>query len=251
MERSDRAGVAAFFSPDEPLSVGATVSLGDEVARHMRVRRVGIGERVAVLDGAGKRAEGAIVRLSRNAVAIELDVVAELEALPPVHLLVPIADRDRMLWLAEKVTELGASSWRPVLWKRSRSVKPRGEGPTFQARIRARMASALEQSGGGWLPALFPDATVERAIAAAPQGGRMLLDATGEPMLGLDARAPVTLAIGPEGGFEDEEREELAAGGFVAASLAGHILRFETAAVAALALARAALALKPETVNGR
>lgn len=246
MERRDRAPIAAFFAPDEPLNIGATVSLGDDVSRHMRARRVGVGERIAVLDGAGKRAEGAIVRLSKNAVAIQLDAVREIEALSPVHLLVPIADRDRMLWMAEKVTELGASSWRPVLWKRSRSVKPRGEGPTFQAKLRARMGAALEQSGGGWLPALYPDATVERAIAAAPQGSRFILDASGEPMLAHEVRAPVTLAIGAEGGFDDEEREQLGAAGFVSVSLAGHTLRFETAAVAALALARAALAAHQE-----
>ena len=54
--------------------------------------------------------------------------------------------------LAEKVTELGVTSWRPVVWRRSKSVSPRGEGPTFQGKVRGRMTSALIQSGSGWLP---------------------------------------------------------------------------------------------------
>src|SRR2546423_6708205 len=51
---------------------------------------------------------------------------------------------------------------------RSRSVTPRGEGPTFQAKLKARMISALVQSGSGWLPDIFPEATIDRALAATP-----------------------------------------------------------------------------------
>ena len=158
----------------------------------------------------------------------------------------PIGDRDRMLWLAEKATELAATSWRPVAWRRSRSVSPRGEGAGFQAKARARMASALAQCEGGWLPALYPDATVERAIAATPPGSRLLLDPDGAPIASLPMlAAPVTLALGPEGGMERDERDRLVEAGFAPVALAGNILRFETAGLAALAIVRALLALRP------
>jgi 16S rRNA (uracil1498-N3)-methyltransferase len=162
----------------------------------------------------------------------------------PVHLLVPIADRDRMLWLAEKATELGVTSWRPVMWRRSRSVSPRGEGASFQAKVRARMISAMLQSGSAWLPALYPDATIDSAILAAPEGSRLVLDGTGAPVLHAaeNLAAPVTLAIGPEGGFELDELDRIRDGGFTAVSLGHSILRFETAGVAAAAVARALLA---------
>ncbi|MGQ0538808.1 MAG: RsmE family RNA methyltransferase [Gemmatimonadaceae bacterium] len=244
MEHSDREEVAAFFCDDEPLQRGVTVSLGPDVARHVRARRLTVGSPVAVLDGAGHRAAGRIVAASRVAVAVELSDVLAYVPLPEVHLLVPIADRDRMLWLGEKVTELGATSWRPVLWRRSRSVKPRGEGMTFQGRLRSRMTSALEQSGGAWLPQLHPDAPLARALAAAPQGTRLVLDRGGRPVasaIAAQSVQPVTLAIGPEGGLERAELETLAAAHFQPVRLGGNMLRFETAAVAALAVVRSLL----------
>lgn len=249
MERAGGATVATFFAADEPLVVGAVVSLGDGVARHAHVLRLGPGSTVRLVDGAGRGALGTIVRLSREAAAIEIGDVRETAAPPAVHLLVPVADRDRMLWLAEKCTELAASSWRPVLWRRSRSVRPRGEGPTFAGRVRARMIAALEQSEGTRLPAVYPEATPARAVSAAPEGTRILLHPGGTPLLRIPIREPVSLAIGPEGGIDDEERHTLRGAGFVEASLTVSILRFETAAIAALAIARAALTLAGEDAN--
>ena len=157
-------------------------------------------------------------------------------------MLVPVADRDRMLYLAEKVTELGGTSWRPVMWKRSRSVGPAGDGPAFQSRLKGRMISALTQSDGGWLPEIFPAANLERAIAAAPDGTRVLLDAGADAsLISLDLNGPVSIALGPEGGVDPRERDAMVEGGFTPVSLVGGILRFETAGIAALAIARAML----------
>ncbi len=242
MERHDREGVASFFAPDEPLVAGTPASLGEGVMHHLRVRRLGIGSRIALLDGEGHRAEGTLVRMSRTSATVEVDQVITTPPLPPVHLLVPIADRDRMLWLAEKCAELGATSWRPILYRRSRSVKPRGEGPTFVGKLRARMASALEQSGGTWLPAMYPESTLARAVSALPEGARFVLDAEGSAILGHRIEPPVTIAVGPEGGLEEEELEEFERAGFTRAALGGHMLRFETAAIAGLAVARSAVA---------
>jgi 16S rRNA (uracil1498-N3)-methyltransferase len=146
-----------------------------------------------------------------------------------------------MLLLAEKATELGASSWRPVLWRRSRGVSPRGEGITFNGKVRARMIAALTQSGGAWLPAMHPEAQLPAAVAAAPAGTRWLLDADGEGATLREAEPPVTIAVGPEGGVEPAERELLLEAGFLPVRVAPLTLRFETAAIAGLTIARAAL----------
>lgn len=241
MEHLDRQGVATFYVPDEPFALGVSASLGEGVLHHVRVRRLGIGSRVAMLDGAGNRAEGTLVRITKTAATVEVDRMDHVAPLPPVHLLVPIADRDRMLWLAEKCAELGATSWRPVMYRRSRSVKPRGEGPTFAGKLKARMASALEQCGGAWLPAMYPEASLSRALGALPDGPRFVLDAGGTAMLGHVVAPPVTVAVGPEGGLEEEELDEFEAAGFQRVKLGGHVLRFETAALAGLAIARSAV----------
>ncbi len=236
-------GLAAFFCADEALEAGATISLGEGVARHLRVLRLRVGSRVLVLDGIGHRAHGRVTKSGTSAATIEIDKVLAHLPPPSVHLLVPIADRDRMLWLGEKVAELGATSWRPVLWRRSRSVKPRGEGMMFQGRLRARMVSALEQSEGTWLPQLHPDASLDRALTALPQGLRLVLDPGAETSITSlpNIAAPVTIAVGPEGGVEASEVAALAAAHFQPVSLGGNILRFETAAIAALAIVRSLL----------
>jgi len=243
----DREGVAAGrpnFVTTEPFAVGATCVLDEHAARHMRVLRLDAGAVVGVRDGQGHVGAGQLVRLTKTQAYIEISDVDVIAPLPEVHLLVPVADRDRMLWLAEKACELGCTSWRPVLWRRSRSVSPRGEGLAFQQKVMARMTSALAQSEGAWLPQPFPEATLERALLAAPPGDRLVLEPAGAPMVGPAAAAlqePIVLAIGPEGGIEADELEALMAAGFRPVRLGPTILRFETAAVAALAIARTAL----------
>jgi 16S rRNA (uracil1498-N3)-methyltransferase len=111
------------------------------------------------------------------------------------------------------------------------------------------MAAALEQSGGTWLPSIYPESTLTRAVSALPDGGRFVLDASGSAILGHRIEAPVTIAVGPEGGLEPEELDEFERSGFARVALGGHVLRFETAAIAALAVARSAVALV-ETAHG-
>jgi 16S rRNA (uracil1498-N3)-methyltransferase len=183
-----------------------------------------------------------IVREAKDNATVEIGDVEEIPPQPDVHLMLPVADRDRMLWLAEKSAELGVTSWRPVFWKRSRSVTPRGEGPMFGAKVRGRMIAALEQSGGAHLPQIHPEAPLTRALAAVPPGGtRLVLDPAGPPVFGVPVQAPITLALGPEGGLDEAEKAELKNAGFVAVSLGPGILRFETAGAAGIAIARALL----------
>lgn len=243
------------FVTDDPFDAPGTVTLGEDAAHHIRVRRLETGVRVGLLDGAGTRGEGVLTQLAKRHAIVNVERAALVDAVSPIHLLLPVADKDRMLWLAEKVTELEVASWRPVLYRRSKNVNPRGEGSTFQQKVRARMAGALEQSRGAWLPVVFSEATVEHAIAGSPPGARFVLE-QGErglfevltPLL-ADAKARqraapvVTLAVGPEGGFEEVELEALKAGGFVPVALGRTILRFETAALSAVAAVRAMLEL--------
>ncbi len=248
MERTDRAPVATFFTTDA-LVTGGAVTLPEEAAHHIRVARVAVGESVGLRDGAGKAAVGTLVKISRTSAIVDILETSEMLRPAPIHLLAPVADRDRMLWLAEKVTEMGVTSWRPVVWRRSKSVSPRGEGPMFQAKVRSRMISALIQSGGGWLPDIFPEATIERAVAAAPVGTRLLLAQDGEPVSGVPMNTPVTIALGPEGGIESAERDTFIAAAFLPVSLVESTLRFETAGMAAVAIAAASLTLSGQS-NG-
>ena len=250
------------FVTDEPFEAPGTVTLGEDAAHHMRVRRLETGARVGLLDGMGTRGEGVLTQVAKRHATVSVETAEQVAPASAIHLLLPVADKDRMLWLAEKATELELASWRPVVFKRSKHVNPRGEGPTFQQKVRARMANALEQSRGAWLPTVFPEASVEHAIAARPEGAAFVLE-QGSPgifealtPLLAEARAArraapaVTIAVGPEGGFEAGELEALRAAGFAPVSLGRSILRFETAAVAGVAAARAMLDLVEVPTGG-
>lgn len=240
MEQRDRTAVATFFA-SEPMVGGHVTTLSEGEAHHARVRRIAIGDRLRLVDGAGGVGYGNVVKLGKAQAMVEVDVLDRVEPLPVIHLMVPIADRDRMLLVGEKATELSAFSWRPVMWRRSRDVSPRGEGMSFQTRLRARMVGALTQCGGAWLPVIYPDAPPDRAVAACPAGTRWLLDKDGEPLPTMPVHAPITLAIGPEGGLEPGERSELMSAGFLPVALAPLTLRFDTAAIASLGIVRASL----------
>jgi 16S rRNA (uracil1498-N3)-methyltransferase len=123
------------------------------------------------------------------------------------------------------------------MYSRSRSVSPRGEGEAFDRKILARMIGALEQSNGAWLPAIYPVQSVEEI---ADRRGTVL-DRGGAPLGSAVPVSPLTLAVGPEGGFEPEELELLRDRGWTTTSLGAVTLRFETAAIGAVAFARAHL----------
>jgi len=238
VERDDRSPVATFHAAT-PLVAGATVELSDAAAHHARVKRLAVGDLVALTDGRGCMAIGVLSSLDKRRATVAIDTT-ELSALPsPIHLRVPVGDRDRMLLLAEKATELGVSSWQAVRFRRSLSVSPRGEGDAFGAKVDARMVSALEQSGGAWLPRRLPDGAID-AIDVPESATRVLLDRDGAPLLRAGGGAgPIVLVFGPEGGLEADERAELEASGWQRAALAANTLRFETAGIAAVAVLRA------------
>jgi 16S rRNA (uracil1498-N3)-methyltransferase len=234
----DRAPVATFFT-DAPLARSASVRLDESAAHHARVKRLAVGDAVRLSDGRGTIALGEIGTLDKRACEVRVDATHLVAAPPPIHLRVPIGDRDRMLMLAEKAAELGATSWQAVRFRRSMSVSPRGEGPAFAAKLRTRMIAALEQSGGAWLPQQLADVSPDE-IDLPADATRLLLDVGGAPLLDVFSAGPAVILFGPEGGFEDDERAAFDATGWRRASLAATTLRFETAGIAATAVIRAA-----------
>ena len=248
MEREDRAPVGTFFAPG---AWGPVVELDEGAAHHASVKRLKVGDAVRLTSGDGRRVLGEITALAKRQLIVSTigEDVEEIPASPHVELWAPVGDRERMLWLAEKVTELGVTAWRPVIYRRSRSVSPRGEGDAFRLKVRARMIAALEQSGGAWLPELLPETTLNRALPDVPWETGLLLDAAGNPIHSMLSRltshvsrltsgSRLTLALGPEGGLDPDERDEFLAVGWRRASLGPNVLRFETAALAALSIIR-------------
>lgn len=228
---------AGFFHP-ERLVLGEH-QLPDS-ADHARARRLAPGDEVRLTDGAGQLAYGRMTSLSKRGMGVVIDSVEDVPAPTRLDVVVPIADKDRMLLAAEKCVELQITGWHPTLFARSRSVSGRGEGDRFHERVRARMIAALEQSGGAWLPAIHDDRDAAKVWPAFQEvETRLLLDADGRGMSSTAVNGAVALAVGPEGGLEDAEREDARRAGWTSTSLAPTILRFETAVIAGVAIMRA------------
>lgn len=240
MERRDRSGVASFFW-SAGVAVDETVVLSGAPLQHALVRRVQLGDPVRLVDGRGTVASGSVGAATKARVSVTITAVERMPRPVILEMLVPVADRERMLWAAEKCVELQVTAWRPVMFARSRSVSPRGEGTKFAERIHARMRGALEQCGGAWLPEVHPEVEFAEALQHVASGcSRLLLDTAGSPVAALSCNGPTALAVGPEGGLEPRETESARARGWLAASLGSGTLRFETAIIAAAAVVRAA-----------
>jgi 16S rRNA (uracil1498-N3)-methyltransferase len=238
VEREHRSVLTLFTH--EPFIAGARLRLDDDAARHARARRVRAGETVRLVDGAGSVAAGVIESIETNGVEIHVEGVTRVDRPRALEVLIPVADRDRMLFAAEKCVELQITAWWPVHFARSKSVGTRGEGQKFRDKVAARMRSALEQSGGAWLPEMHEESDAATAFAAIGIQRRFIMDAGGEPFHDRRFDGDVAIAVGPEGGFESTEVEQAASNGWMTVSLGTTTLRFETAVIAAAAVVRAA-----------
>ncbi len=232
------------------LEAGARASLASDEVGHIRAARIRRRRRLVVIDGAGSRWEAELVALDRRRASCRLLAPLPPEPALPLHLWAPVAHRDRSLWLVEKVVELGAATITWIEWERSRSVADAGRSDGFLRRAEGRARAALKQSGRGWLPRLEGPLTPAEAFGRH-EGAGWLADTAGRPLRGGaiargseegPAGRPLTVAVGPEGGLTSPERRRCSEAGFEPVSMSRATLRFETAAVVAVASAAAMLA---------
>lgn len=228
-----------YLADAERRVAGEVAELEKDEARHVRALRLGAGDAVRVTD-----ARGALwgARLVEAGTAVRL--VEPLEAPPAleVELWAPVGNKQATLWLVEKATEFGLLRLRPVECERSASVADAGRSSGFWRKAERRALAAVKQSGSARLPEIDdPAPLADRLAALGVDVPRVVLDPAGPPLVSVLSEwpgrpAPVIL-VGPEGGLTDEELDVCRAAGFRPAALGPTILRFETAAVAALAIA--------------
>ena len=227
------------FFVDE-IHSGAAELRGDE-ARHLtRVLRVEAGQRYEISDN--RQAYLAEIAEARR----ERVVFRVIEALPSPELpvLITLAASlikfDRFEWIIEKATELGVERILPV--GAARTEKGLFEASGKRAERWARIArETSQQSRRVRVPEIAAAARLTQALRE-PAGYRFLLEETTAPPLlqVLPAerarQARVATLVGPEGGWTDAERQEVAATGWLPVSLGPQIVRAETAAAAAIAI---------------
>jgi 16S rRNA (uracil1498-N3)-methyltransferase len=207
--------------------------------RHLfRARRLAVGERLRVVDGAGAARWAEVARVTADAALLRLGEPAPArDPSRRVAILVGCPRPERAAWLVEKASELGVAAVRFLACERS----ARTFGTAGLERLRRVAAAALEQSHGARLPELtgvHPWSELPALLAPIPE--RVLLDPEAAAWPAPPVAPAVALLVGPEGGWTDAERAALHALGCRPASLGPRALRVETAAIAAAALVLAA-----------
>ncbi len=218
--------------------IAETIRLSGREARHLiRVLRAGPGDEVTVFDGQGHEARTTIVEVGPTTVVLRLErrLAVERETEQPLTLYLALLKGDKLAEVIRAGTELGVHRF--VLLATHHSV-PKTISPGKLERLRRITVEAAKQSGRNHLPeisgpvALKAIPRVSQGLVAHPRTATRV----GEV---YDPSEPVALAVGPEGGFSDEEVEHLVDRGFTPVTLGRRILRAETAALALVALVTA------------
>ena len=222
---------------------GDTAALIGSHATHLaRVLRARVGQQFDISLGDRIR-RGTIISVAEDRVAFALGEDLPSATLTPLTLYLAVFKFDRFEWAVEKCTELGVARIVPMIARRTEphlasSASKRAE------RWRRIAFEAAQQSRRLSPPEIAEPIKVRPAIEA--QHGLRVVLAENEHDIGLrdlmeGREEPVALAIGPEGGWTEEEFVLFDAAGWQRASLGATILRAETAAISAVSIAAALL----------
>jgi 16S rRNA (uracil1498-N3)-methyltransferase len=234
------------FYCSEPLTVGATIALPEAVAHHVHVVRLQPGDELRLFDGNGGEYGAVLVSVEkrRATAAIVSHDAREVELPYQVTLAQALPEGSKMDWIIEKAVELGVSRIQPLAARRC-VVKLSGErAGKKQDHWQAVIVAASEQSGRNRLAELGELCDFERWIGGGEMASCILLTPRATESLAQWTRArpaqAVSLMIGPEGGYTQQEEDAAIARGAIALSMGPRILRTETAGLAALAAINAA-----------
>ena len=246
------------------VSGNSAALVGEHAVHLIRVLRAEVGQEFDIATGAEVRL-GTIVSICPDRVEFALGTGQMVKPFPKITLALAVFKFDRMEWAIEKCTEIGVGRIIPVIARRT-GTHLAGAAAKRHERWQRIVRQASEQSRRSGPPEItapvklkdvdgaLPEATATRIVLAESlveaEKARLgeMLEArvfpereTGlAPSLKTEATqspAEVALAVGPEGGWVDDELAWFRAAGWVAASLGNTILRAETAAIVATALA--------------
>ncbi|GAB3104351.1 16S rRNA (uracil(1498)-N(3))-methyltransferase [Lysobacter terrae] len=231
---------------DAPLAPGTELALPESAAAHLaRVLRLTVGDECVLFNGDGHDHDARIVALDKRGLRVAVGSSRPVQNESPLRivLLQGVARGEKMDLILQKATELGVAAIAP-LWSQRSEVKLDGARADKRlAHWRGVVTSACEQCGRARVPEVASPLSLAATLQQLPTGGlRLILDPEGElafAALPADATATLYLAVGPEGGWSDIDREQLRAAGFRGLRLGPRILRTETAGLAAIAALQA------------
>jgi 16S rRNA (uracil1498-N3)-methyltransferase len=220
------ATVSNRFHVNSGLAPGLVVVAGPE-AHHIKVSRARVGDPICLFNGDGREYRGRVEEITRRDVSVQVTEVEAVSRERPERVIVacPLPKGDRAHFLVEKLTELGVAEM--VLLETERSVVHPDESKA--EKLERYVIEASKQCGRNVLMAVR--GPVEWRKFVSEEGlpaTRWLAHPGGGERAGTGARV---VAVGPEGGFTDEEVELGRAAGWMVVGMGPRILRVETAAI--------------------
>lgn len=218
---------------------GEKLEIPSEIVQHLKVLRLGIGHQLELTDGEGKVALGALVELRKRSAEVLVQQVKTVSEPPGpyIQLLQGVGKGDKLDSVTRQVAELGVRRLVPVLSERSVATRE-----NRSHRLRAIVDDAVRVSGRAHRmevdspkslgEALNIEADLRVVLALSPECSvRDIFE--GQPV-----PRRLSLLVGPEGGFSDEEIQLAQDAGFMSANMGPHTFRTETAGPAVVAMAQ-------------
>lgn len=226
---------------------GSEIELHGDPYHHLfRVKRLKAGESVRVVDGEGRARRGVVARVDRARGVIALgSAEPSREPRTRVELLVAPPEPNRSAWMVEKATEVGVTAIHFVATDRA-ARDERTFGAQQLARLHRVAVSAVQQCGRSLVPEVSGIHALRDALDLLRKEPDSILvlepgaRPASEVLSTRPAGARLSVLIGPEGGWSEAEHELFRDEGYLLGSLGERVLRIETAAVVATALAVAA-----------
>jgi 16S rRNA (uracil1498-N3)-methyltransferase len=229
-----------LYTP-QALAVSDTVEVEGAASHYLaRVLRLSMGDPVTLFNGDGRDYQGEICQLQRHTAIVRVVDSRNPGNESPlkITLVQAISRGERMDYSLQKATELGVFCIQPVISSR---VEVRLDDKRQAKRLshwQGVVISACEQSGRATVPEVKPPLSLEQWLAAVDEYPRLVLDPAAVIKMSsfsITGNA-VSILVGPEGGFTDEELERVRSVGVTAVSFGPRILRTETAGPAAIAV---------------
>lgn len=224
------------------------LALDAENSHHLAVvLRARVGDRIVIFDGRGQEGQGVVRTADKTKAVVEIESIQTISRESPLHITVlqALCTGDKMDWVVQKSTELGAAQIVPVAAARSVLKLEPGRALKRIEHWRAIAQAAAAQSGRTVVPTISPVMSFREALVnwtqeESPKTGWLLDPFAKERFSTAPMQGPVAIWIGPEAGWTDEEEQLAKAAGIRGLQLGPRILRTETAAAVALT----ALAMK-------
>jgi 16S rRNA (uracil1498-N3)-methyltransferase len=231
--------MARFFIEGTPTE---TAVISGEDGRHIsRSLRMRVGETLTLCNSQGLDFDCEITAIDGDNVTVAVTGQRESIGEPTVQVTVyqGLPKSDKMDWIVQKAVESGAARLVPMMTERCVSRPDEKAAAKKRERWQKIAEEAAKQCGRGRIPEVAPLTTFRKAMEAAAAEGQVVFfyegGGTSLRKLVNDNTKQVSIFIGPEGGFAEEEVALAQEHGAAVGSLGTRIFRTETAATAALA----------------